>query len=86
MVYLTGHALTRGIVEVEASFAPASGFICTQDGKLYFKNEWFETFDEAVLEFERQKAERIVKLEEQIRKFRAKKPVLRKEKPAKRKV
>jgi hypothetical protein len=78
-VFLTRQALTKGIVEAEATFSPASGFIITRDGKLYFKSDWFEKYEDAVAEFERQKEDRIANLQVQADRLMDKKPVLRKE-------
>lgn len=84
-VFITRQALTKGIVEVEATFAPASGFIITRDGKLYFRNDWFERYEDAVAEFERQKEDRIANLQVQADRLRDRQPVLRKEQWPKRK-
>ena len=72
--------MTKGIIEAEASFTPSSGFVVTRDGKLYFRNEWFEKYEDAVVEFERQRANKIDELRMKIGKLLDKRPVLRKEK------
>ena len=61
-VYVTRDAL-RGVVEVEAALATASGGVAVlADGTVLQGHEWRATLEEAEAEFERQKVERLTEL------------------------
>ena len=66
-------------MEAEVCFHPSSGFVLGRDGRLYFGNQWFEKYEDAIKDFETKREQKIKVLEEKIQKLRDRKPVLRKE-------
>lgn len=76
-IYITKWALSRGIVEAEAAMGNGrSGVIFLGNGDMFLECEYRTTYEAAALEFERQKAARLVVLMGQVKRLKAKKPKL----------
>lgn len=75
-IYVTNKALTRGIVETEATlFSGASGGVAVaSDGKVYSGYDWFKTLPEAKDDFDRRKKLKMEELAGRMRKLKALKP------------
>lgn len=75
-VYVTRWALSRGILHVEAFGSPGTNCVFYGDRWLY-KGDWHGTLVEAMMDFERRKAKKMDRLENQIRKLRGMQPKVR---------